>query len=165
MSQLEVQNRTKQLVPAKYYDLFALRIMGLDFKQIAEKSGYAYQTVRNLFARSGVLYQFWRDWVEERKKDAMEEVTDMEWGHLPDIVRANILDAKLQNSMVGISARKMIFDRTFGRPEDKIKLDARVGIFNFTDWVRQQTLLMNEEDKNEEEATKNIDGEISERSD
>ncbi len=154
MSTEILQNSTKTLVPSRYYDIFGLRVMGCDYKTIAEKTGYSYQHIRNIFARSGVLYEFWRHWCDEHKKEALEEATDMEWGQLPDIVRANIISAKDTKTMVGVAARKMIFDRTFGRPEDRIKINANVAVVNFSDWIMKQTLLKRDEDKNEQDQTR-----------
>lgn len=147
MSKEITQNSTKwSLVPAKYYDVFALRILGLTYEQIAEKTNYSPDRIRHLFARGGVLYKFWRSWVEDFKKESVDEALDMMFGHLPDIVRANILHAKSQ-AMGAVLARKMLFEYTLGKPEDRLKISAAVGVFTFADWVKQQTLAQKENDK------------------
>lgn len=136
-----LQNATKNgLVPAKYYDIFGLRILGLTYKQIAEKIGYSEQHIRRLFAKGGMLYSFWEQWLDVAKEDSIDEAINMMFGHLPDIVRANILDAKMTNSPVAVAARKMIFEYTLGKPEERMKIDAKLGTYTFTDWVKAETL-------------------------
>lgn len=140
MSNLTTLNNTKSLVPVKYYEIFALRIIGLTYKQIANKTNYSEDRIKHLFYSKGVLCELWLSWVETAKKESIDEAIDMMFGHLPDIMRANILHAKSQ-SVGAVLARKIIFEYTLGKPEDRIKLDAKVGIFTFADWIKQQTLL------------------------
>lgn len=147
MSEEITQKNTKlALVPAKYYEIFALRMLGLTYEQIAEKTKYTADHIRHLFARGGVLHDFWRNWVEDFKKENVDEAMDMMFGHLPDIVRANILHAKSQ-ALGAVLARKMLFEYTLGKPEDRLKINAAVGIFTFADYVKQQTLAQKENDK------------------
>jgi hypothetical protein len=84
----------------------------------------------------------------------VEESMNMMFGHLPDIVRANIVDAKSIGTPVAVAARKMIFDHTLGKPVEKIKFDGRLGIYNFADWI-----------KSENEQRENNAGVLSEESD
>jgi hypothetical protein len=120
--------------------MFALRILGLTYAQIAEKTGYKEDTVKHLFAAAGVLGKLWKEWTEKAKGESVEESLNMMFGHLPDIVRANILDAKMTNTPGAVAARKIIFDYTLGEPEKRVKLDAKIGIYTFADWIKAETL-------------------------
>lgn len=113
MNQTKPQNPTNKLLPAGYYEMFGLRIQGWDMKEIAQETGYSYDHVRYLFSKNGVLYDFWREWVRDRKAGRVEQAIDMAFEHLPDVMKANI-----KHAMTGLEgapmARKMIFDLTLG---------------------------------------------------
>jgi hypothetical protein len=143
-----IPNNTLSLLPEKYYEVFALRITGLTYKQIAEKTGYAESTLKQLFSSEGVLKKFYRDWVAKHKADDLEESLDMMFAHLPDIVRARILQAK-GNDMGAFLSSKLIFENTLGKPEERMRIEGRIGIYSFADWIKEETL----KDKNEQ-ATK-----------
>lgn len=147
MSSLPVQNNTKELLPAVYYEMFGYRMAGLTYKQIAERTGYSESHTRLLFSKNGVLHKFWRSWVEDRKSEVIDQVSDMEFGHLEDIVRQNILDAKRPDSMVAVIARKMIFDRTRGPVQQNVKITGTLATMSFTEWMRLQTEKINDESK------------------
>lgn len=140
MTEEIIPNNTKSIVPLKYYEMFGLRIMGLTYKQIAEKTDYSEAHIKLLFSNNGVLGKLWADWLEKAKGDNVEESLSMMFGHLPDIVRANIIDAKQMGTPTAIAARKMIFEYTLGKPEEKLKFDGRLGIFTFADWIKAETL-------------------------
>lgn len=107
------RDSTKTPVPAAYYEMFALRIQGWDYKEIAIETGYSYDRVKHIFAKGGVLYDLYRDWVKNRKLDRVEEAVDLAFEHLPDIMRANIKHAMTPYEGAPM-ARKMIFDLTLG---------------------------------------------------
>jgi len=130
-------DKPDKLLPAWYYDAFALKIMGLTYAQIGAKLKHHEDTVKKLFARSGPMFEFWREYVENHKKNNLEEVMDMFWGHLPDIAKAAIVTAKSLN-MTGVVQRDKIFDLTLGKPTEKLKVEAMVGIMNFSDWAKIQ---------------------------
>jgi len=113
MAKDTLQNRTNKLVPSAYYEMFALRIKGYDMKDIADQTGYSHQHVRNIFSKGGVLYDLWRDWVQNRKADKVEEAMDLMFEHLPDVVKANIAHA-MTGTPGAPFARKLIFDGTLG---------------------------------------------------
>lgn len=140
---------SRGIVPAIYYDMFAMRVAGADYRQIAEATGYHYNYVRTLFCRTGKLYQFYRDYVEEHKAEKIEQATDILFESLPDTVRANIAHG-LTPTEGAVMARKLTFDYTLGSPEQKIKLDARVGIFSMADFIKAKTLEAEEEAKQNE---------------
>ena len=129
---------SRTLLPAGHYKAFGLRMQGYTLEQVAEQTGYSYSYVRKIFARSGTLYQYWRQWVEEKHADVVEEALDMAFGNLPDAMRRHIVAGQNTRSMVGVVARQDIFAYTLGKPEQRLKLDARVGLFNFGDWAIQQ---------------------------
>lgn len=135
-----IPNDTKSLVPAKYYEIFALKILGLTYDKIAQRTGYSESHIKLLFSSKGVLNKLWQSWCENAKKDNVDEALTMMFGHLPDIVRANIIDAKSTDSMVGIAARKMLFEYTLGKPEERLKLEAKIGVYTFADWIKAETL-------------------------
>lgn len=113
MNQDNRHKQTNKLVPGIYYDIFAMRIQGYEMKKIAEETGYTYGWIRTLFARGGVLYEYWRDWVENRKADQVERAIDMAFEHLPDVMKANIQHAMTPFEGAPM-ARKLIFDLTLG---------------------------------------------------
>lgn len=104
---------TNKLVPALYYEMFVLRIQGYDMKEIAQQTGYSHSHVKHVFMKGGVLNDLYRDWVENRKGDKVEEAMDLMFEHLPDVVRANIGHA-MTTGIGAPAARKLIFDGTLG---------------------------------------------------
>lgn len=146
----EIRKQTsRSIIPAEYYDMFAMRVKGADYQQIALSTGYSYGWVRTLFSRSGKLYQFYRDYVEEHKAEAIEQATDIMFSTLPETVRANIAHG-LMPTEGAVMSRKLTFDYTLGSPEQKIKLDARVGVFNMADFIKAKTLEAEEKEKQNE---------------
>ena len=89
-----LQNDTKSLVPAAYFKMFSLRLLGLTYSQIAEKTGYSEVHVRRLFAKGGQLQGLWLDFQKDAIENGVEESKDMLFGHLPDVVRSLIMLAK-----------------------------------------------------------------------
>src|SRR3989338_825034 len=140
MADKKALNSTKSLVPVKYYEIFAYRLIGLTYKQIGSKTNYSEGYIKHLFCSKGVLFEFWLSWLKMAKEESIEEALTMMFGHLPDIVRANIIDAKTTGSMIGIAARKILFEYTLGKPEERLKLDAKLGIYTFADWIKAETL-------------------------
>lgn len=140
---------SRSIIPAEYYDMFAMRVKGADYQQIAQATGYSYGHVRTLFSRSGKLYQFYRDYVEEHKAEAIEQATDIMFEHLPETVKANIAHG-LMPTEGAVMSRKLTFEYTLGSPEQKIKLDARVGVFTMADFIKAKTLEAEEEAKQNE---------------
>lgn len=117
MASETLQNTTeeKSLLPAWYYDAFAMKIMGLTSEQIADRLMKHPVTVRSLFSKKGALYKFWRAYVEEHRTIAEEEILDMMWGHLPDIIRTRIVKAKTMG-LGSNEAAKIILGFTMGDP-------------------------------------------------
>lgn len=130
-------NLTKTNLPAVYYEMIGFRMLGLTYEQIGQKTGYSEGWIKQLFMKDGALYSYWRDYVIEKKKLAVEQAADIEFAHLEDIVKANVLDAKLQGEMVGVIARKAIWDRTFGPVQQNVKLSGGIGVVHatFADWA------------------------------
>lgn len=111
------------LVPAVYYDMFYLRLMGLNFEEIAAKTlnpatgkPYSYDHVRRLFSAGHACHNLWHRWKEVAKQNSLEEVFDMVVGQLPDIIRTRIADAK-GFGPTAIASTKIIIDLIMGRPE------------------------------------------------
>jgi len=119
MDHENIQKHTKSLVPTKYYDMFTYRLMGLTYEQIAEKTGYSPSWVRALFAKGGVLYELWREWLEAAKENSVDEALTMVFGHLPDIMRTRILQAKSLGAGA-VESTKLIFGLTLGLDRKKI---------------------------------------------
>ncbi len=134
-----VQNRTnsKELVPPWYFTAFGLRMQGLTYDQIAESVRKSPAHVRSLFAKSGAMYEYWREYASIEQQDNVEAAIDMVFGKLPTLMRAAINTALMPN-MAGVVQRERLFDYTLGKPEDRIKIQATVGIFNMADWAMAQ---------------------------
>jgi hypothetical protein len=147
MKKITTRNNTKSLFPIIYYEIFALRIMGLTYKQIASKIGYSEDHIKHLFYSKGVLRELLQSWLETTKKENIDEAINMMYGHLPDIMRTTIINARTPNSMIGIMAAKIIFEYTLGKPGRLIKNESKAEVFTFTDWIKQTTL----EEKAEEQ--------------
>jgi len=109
------QNNTKAVVPAIYYDMFALRILGATFEQIADRTNRSPDTVRHLFCAGGSLYQLYRDWVDNKKKENLVEVYDIILGNLPDIVRARAIHAKTL-AKGSVESSKLLMGYALGDP-------------------------------------------------
>lgn len=150
----DLQKLTKSgVVPIKYYEMFALRVLGLTYAQIAEKVGFSEGWVRQLFMNSGVLGQLWKSWVEKAKGDSVEEALTMAFGHLPDAMRSNIFDAKQVGTPVAVASRKMLFDYTLGKPVEKHLV--KVNVSTFAEWAEKEALKIqeNEQSKSREIST------------
>lgn len=146
------------LLPAWYYDAFTLRFLGYKYKDIAERTGKAEDTIKKLFAKSGALYKYWRDYVEVRKSEHVEESMDMLYGRLPDSVRTLIVHAVQGKGLVSLEAIRTHMAYTMGKPEDRIKLDATVGIFNFSDWALAEAEKLKKENGQGEQKTERVAG-------
>lgn len=133
---------SKSLLPSWYYDAFALRLAGLTYDKISEKLQKHPAYVRSIFAKGGKLYDFWRSYVENEKDERIQESLDMMHGHLPDVIRAMIIRAEKNGGIAGVEAGKVLLSYTMGKPEQHVKLDAKVGIFNFGDWALAQAESM-----------------------
>lgn len=112
-----LQNDTKSLVPAAYFKMFSLRLLGLTYSQIAEKTGYSEVHVRRLFAKGGQLQGLWLDFQKDAIENGVEESKDMLFGHLPDVVRSLIMLAK-SNKPGAVRAAGIIMDYTLGKPPE-----------------------------------------------
>lgn len=132
---LQKQTNTS-LMPSAYYDMFAYRLLGLTYKDIAEKTGYSHGFVRTLFSKGNVIYNFWREYVQEKKAEITEEHQDMMWGHLSDSTRRLMLHAIHGKGLVSLEAIKTHFKYTVGEPQAKVKIDATLGVYNFADWAK-----------------------------
>lgn len=121
-----LQKPTNSLVPTKYYDMFTYRLMGLTYEQIAEKTGYTPQWVRELFAKGGRLYSLWQQWLKTAKESSVDDVFTMMFGHLPDITRMRIMEAKSLGANA-IASTKIIYKNTIDKVaqnDDKNEEDA-----------------------------------------
>lgn len=128
---------SKKMLPAWYFSAFGHRMQGNTYEQIAEIVRKHPDTVRHLFAKSGAMYDYWREWASMEQQDNVEAAVDMVFGKLPVLMKAAINTALLPN-MAGVVQRERLFDYTLGKPEDRIKIQATVGIFNMSDWAIQQ---------------------------
>jgi 2-iminoacetate synthase ThiH len=116
-----LQNDTKYLVPATYFRMFNLRLLGLTYAQIAEKTGYLEAHIRRLFAKDGALYNLRLDLQKDAFEEGVEDDITMMFGHLPDITRALIMQAK--NMQPGaVKAAEMIFNYTLDQSSEKTNL-------------------------------------------
>lgn len=131
-------NTKQELLPAWYYDAFALRMLGATYKKIAQETNHSEAQVKKLFARGGKLYELWQRYVTEGKADALDETVTMLHGNLPDMARAAIMTATTAGNMPGVVQRKHLFDFLLGTPEQRLKIDAR--ITTFADWVKMETI-------------------------
>lgn len=155
--------KNKDIMPLWYYDAFALRLMGFSEKDIAEKVGKSYDHVRTVFSKNGKIYKFWRTVAEERKIQETEDVMDMLWGRLSNSARRLVMHAEQGKGLVSLEAIRTHFSYTLGKPEDRVKLDATIGIFNFGDWALAQSESIKEKQNGIERSGEAIEG-VSEES-
>jgi hypothetical protein len=156
------QNLTKPL-PAWYFEAFALRVRGLTYKSIAERLKKNESYVRQLFMKTGPLYEYYRDYVTNHKQEEVEQALDMMFGHLTDVVRLDIIAAQNTKSMVGHLARETIKAHTLGKPEERLKLEGGLVVASFAEWAAQQAKEIKEYEESRKSST--IITEISEESD
>lgn len=137
----EVLQKTtsRKILPSWYYDAFAMKLKGYKYDQIAERVNKHPVTVRSLFTKHGAFYSFWMEWLENNKMEELDDAIAMTFGHVADAMRTHIIAGQNPKSIVGLEARRDIFAYTLGKPEQRVKLDAKVGIFNFGDWALAQT--------------------------
>lgn len=129
----------RKILPSWYYDAFAMKLKGYKYSQIAESVNKHPVTVRSLFSRNGAFHAFWIEWLENNKIDELDDAIAMTFGHVADAMRTHIIAGQNPKTLVGLEARRDIFAYTLGKPEQRVKLDAKVGIFNFGDWALAQT--------------------------
>ena len=128
---------SKGILPALYFTAFGHRMQGLTYAQIAEIVGKHPDYVRSLFSKGGAMYEYWREFALMEQQENVEATIDMVFGKLPMLMRAAINTALMPN-MAGVVQRERLFDYTLGKPEDRIKIQASVGIFNMADWAIAQ---------------------------
>jgi hypothetical protein len=127
------------LVPMAYYDMFALRILGATYEQIAEKTGYNPSYVRRLFCSGGTLHELYRNWVENKKKENLIEVYDIILGNLPDIIRARAIHAKTL-AKGAVESSKLLLGYVLGDPSAS---QTNVQINNVAVEPERKELIMN----------------------
>lgn len=113
---------TRSLVPAIYFDIFLLRVMGLNMNQIAERTHLSYDRIRHLFAAGGAVHELWLEWKAKHAQESFEDTMMIMTSHLPDIARAKVLQAKQEKGEGSVAAARMVFEYTMGRPVEKIKM-------------------------------------------
>jgi len=140
MAGVNLQKPTNtELVPAAYYDIFALKILGEDNKKIAQQTGYSEQWIRYLFCSKGALHDLYRSWVDSKKKDNLEEVFDIINGNLPDIIRARAMHAK--SFVAGsVESSKLLLAYVLGDPS---AAQTNVQINNIVVEPERKELIMN----------------------
>ena len=95
----------------------------MTYSQIAEKTGYSEAHVRRLFAKGGALYGLWLDFQKDAFEEGVHESVTMMFGHLPDITRALIMQAKSMQPGA-VRAAEMIFNYTLDKsPESPALLN------------------------------------------
>ncbi len=157
MNEVTPKHTESFMVPSWYYEAFALKIRGVNYQNIADKVGKSVDTVKHIFAKSGKMYHFWREYVEATKSQNVEESLDMLFAHLPDAIRMHVVAGQdhKDNPMVALLARQKIMDYTLGKPEDRLKINASVAVMTFADWVKQDT-LKEQQEKNVPKSQENI---------
>lgn len=132
-----LQNDTKSLVPAAYFKMFSLRLLGYTYAQIADKTGYSEAHVRRLFAKGGVLHSMWQDFQQTATEEAKDDSITMMYGHLPDITRALIMQAKSMGPGA-IRAAEIIFSYTLGKPKSYFNPEAETEELSLTDLIKYE---------------------------
>lgn len=123
-----------------------LRYEGTHSNEIADIlfREYEYRTsgsaIRHWFSKNGTLFEYYNEYAAEQN-DERERVAN-------DVFKANVDKAQgtLARVMAGqrgmgvpqVLAAKEWLDRGLGKVADKVKLDARVGVYNFADWAIKQ---------------------------
>jgi len=97
----------------------------LTYAQIAEKTGYSEAHVRRLFAKGGTLYNLWLDFQKDAFEEGVEDAITMMFGHLPDITRALIMQAKSMQPGA-VRAAEMIFNYTLDKSPENPALQTEV---------------------------------------
>jgi hypothetical protein len=138
------QNTTQSLVSTIYYQMFYMRLMGLTYEQIGEKTKYHPDSVRHIFAKGGVLYDLWQEWKKTAKENSLEEARDMMFGQLPDVVRTMIMTAKAPYTATGVTAGMKIMEYTLGKPPETVNVRGAIAHGTFAEWMKAETLKENE---------------------
>lgn len=125
-----------------YYEMMYLRFMGLNYDQIAQKTGYKPQTVRLYFSKGGLLNELYTEWIKEAKDISKNEALEMAWGHLPDIMRSRIVAAKGYGAPANTAA-EIILRYTLGNP-DKPMIQNNIQINNETQITGFQYIIPND---------------------
>ncbi len=145
-------NSTISLVSTIYYEMFYLRLMGLTYGQIAEKTGYSQGRIKHIFARGGALHDLWQEWKKTAKENSLEEAQDMMFGQLPDVVRTMIMTAKAPYTATGVSAGIRIMDYTLGKPPETVNVRGAIAHGTFAEWMKAETLKEKEHEQTQSES-------------
>jgi len=151
------KNIGKAMIPAKYYQIFALKLTGYKYDAIAKMTGYTEDWLRHLFCKGGALYEVWRGWAETAKGEFEEEVMDMAFANLPDIMRRRILHARgmVEDDPGAVLSSKIILDYTLGKPEKRMRnkdSNSDINFTSFADWIKYMTEKKEEEENNNDSA-------------
>ncbi len=115
-----LQDDTKSVVPTAYYDMFYLRLLGLTYKQIAEKTEYSESHIRRLFAENGALHDLWQGWLKTAKENAKDEAITMMFGNLRGVV-GSLINTAQSGGLNSVSASRILLAYTLGDPKSRIE--------------------------------------------
>lgn len=129
-----------QAISIKYQNLIVMRLMGVTHKKMGEKTGLSPEYVRRLFMRGGRLYKEFEAAKQVAAQMGTEEAMTILFSNLPDVARAMVSSAKEVGVPTGVMAGKIIFDHTFGKPVERVKINANVSYGTFAEWAKAQAL-------------------------
>jgi hypothetical protein len=153
MSELE-QNRTKELMPLKYFDAIRMRFGGYTYAEISKKVDLKEGYLRQLFCKGGVLHDTYQDYAEKEREYRQEHTKEIFNAHVESVARRFVQIVNTGKEMSAIIAGKEILDRTIGKVQDKIEHTGSVGIA-VVDVLKAIEKIENENRSNR----KNIEGE------
>lgn len=136
----------RALVPAEYYDIFALRMMGLTYKQIAQRTNkYTDGYIRRLFSTGNKLHDLYREWVDRAKKEELEGLWDMMHANAADIMRRRIVHAKNSDDPAAVVSSFKIFEYVLGDPK-AVKHEGGA-VITVADLVKEVSMEIENENK------------------
>ena len=139
------KNTQSLLVPYVYYEMFGYKLLGFNYKQIAEHTGYSYDYVRTLFSKDHVCYDLWQQWKAQMISQNLIDSRDMVLGNLPDLIRNLILTSKGEGfHALGASKILLSYISEFSRKNYENSNSSGPEEFgrykSFAEWVKAETL-------------------------
>lgn len=131
---------TDETLQWKYIGILLLRAQGLTYEEIGKRTGLTAQYLRRLFMKGGKLHALFQEFAKVYHGEMTEETMNVIFGNMPDVARTMVATAQLPFTPASVMAGRVLLEYGLGSPEQRVKLNATVGVMTFADYVKQITL-------------------------
>jgi len=149
------------ILPAHQALAVELKYEGHTYQQIANEIRYKYDisvpegTLKWWFYRLGPLREYYDDYAATMNEMKVATIQNTFKAKLENAQAALMLAMSGKGNSAQVQAAKEWLDRALGKVPDK--LDARIGVYTFADWMKQETLKEKEQHESQDQK-----GDISE---